>query len=331
MCSFFGSLRAIMFVLVAWLAVVATPANAADGFAIITGLADGKVGVALLNNLGEADRSKVSECAVADIQKALGRAPEIGDQLQFFEGDLAKCKVQSRTIKTEFWRRLLTILVCAWMVVVTASLAARGSPLKFLVGVDGRYSNSQCQLALWFGMAMTMYLSTVALRVHYLGWDYLGGVAMTANVMALTGLSALTFGAAKVVTSQKVEALVNAAATSAANAATAAGAAPATAINAGVVAADNAKLAAKPAGSRNILVDLFQNDHGDVDIGDFQMIFVTVSAAVIFGISCFISLENLPHLTHVSLPDVDSSLLAGFGIGQGAYLVKKAALPLGKG
>jgi hypothetical protein len=33
----------------------------------------------------------------------------------------------------------------------------------------------------------------------------------------------------------------------------------------------------------------------------------------------------------VALPDVDTALLPGFGIGQGAYLVKKAATPLGKG
>lgn len=33
----------------------------------------------------------------------------------------------------------------------------------------------------------------------------------------------------------------------------------------------------------------------------------------------------------VALPDIDSSLLAGFGVGQGAYLVQKAALKAGDG
>jgi hypothetical protein len=33
----------------------------------------------------------------------------------------------------------------------------------------------------------------------------------------------------------------------------------------------------------------------------------------------------------VALPDIDTAPLSGFGIGQGAYLVKKAATPLGKG
>jgi len=33
----------------------------------------------------------------------------------------------------------------------------------------------------------------------------------------------------------------------------------------------------------------------------------------------------------MTLPDVDTTLLSGFGIGQGAYLIKKLAAPLGKG
>jgi MoxR-like ATPase len=32
-----------------------------------------------------------------------------------------------------------------------------------------------------------------------------------------------------------------------------------------------------------------------------------------------------------TLPDVDTALLGGFGVGQGAYLIKKAALPNGVG
>ena len=35
--------------------------------------------------------------------------------------------------------------------------------------------------------------------------------------------------------------------------------------------------------------------------------------------------------TQVTLPDVDTTLLASFGIGHGAYLIKKAALKPGEG
>jgi hypothetical protein len=48
-------------------------------------------------------------------------------------------------------------------------------------------------------------------------------------------------------------------------------------------------------------------------------------------VSAYLTLGNLPLQEHVSLPDVDGSLLAAFGIGQGSYLAKKAALPVGTG
>jgi hypothetical protein len=34
---------------------------------------------------------------------------------------------------------------------------------------------------------------------------------------------------------------------------------------------------------------------------------------------------------HVMMPDIDTYLLASFGLGQGAYLAKKAATEPGKG
>jgi hypothetical protein len=179
-----------------------------------------------------------------------------------------------------------------------------------------------------------MYLAMIVLRVVKLDWAYLDGVALTANVMALTGLSALTFGAAKVVTVQKVENAISAQANAAAVSSAAAGSTPQQIVAAATIAAASAAKidGGKPAAPEpDILTDLFQNDHGEVDIGDFQMIFVALTAVVIFGLACFNALAVLPYQMHVSLPDVDSSLLAGFGIGQGAYLVKKAALPLGKG
>jgi hypothetical protein len=42
-------------------------------------------------------------------------------------------------------------------------------------------------------------------------------------------------------------------------------------------------------------------------------------------------LGKLALASPITLPDVDTALLATFGIGQGAYLFKKAALPLGQG
>jgi hypothetical protein len=336
--------------------VAANAASAADDvkFGLVTGTANNAVSIAPLNGTSF-DRNAAFACPLADVRQALGRAPDAGDQVQLgsgvkkADGKDPQCALSMRVETVSFWQRVGVVGAAAALVIFLASLAAGapadpanrrpkrrwiGTPTKFLLGSDGRYSNSQCQLALWFGVAMTMYLAMIALRVVKLDWSYLDGVALTANVMALTGLSALTFGAAKVVTVRKAENAISAQATAAAVSSSAAGSTPQQIVEAAAIAATNAARigGGKPSAPEpDILTDLFQNDHGEVDIGDFQMIFVTLTAVAIFGLACFNALAMLPYQMHVSLPDVDSSLLAGFGIGQGAYLVKKAALPLGKG
>lgn len=341
--------------LAAAIGLIANAAAAADpAFGLVTGTANNMVSISPLNG-STPDRNNPVSCPLADVQQALGRAPDAGDQVQLGSGDKKadgkdpQCALRMRFETVDFWQRVGVVGAAAALVIFLASLAAGapadpangrpkrkwiGTPTKFLLGSDGRYSNSQCQLALWFGVAMTMYLAMIVLRVVKLDWAYLDGVALTANVMALTGLSALTFGAAKVVTVQKAENAIAANAQGAAAAAANAGMSGLDVVTAATIAATSA---AKIGGGKpstpepDIFTDLFQNDHGEVDIGDFQMIFVALTAVVIFGLACFNALAVLPYQMHVSLPDVDSSLLAGFGIGQGAYLVKKAALPLGKG
>jgi hypothetical protein len=340
--------------LAAVIGLVGNAEAAADPtFGLVTGTANNAVSIAPLTG-SDFDRNNPVSCPLADVQQALGRAPDAGDQVQLGNGAKTdtkdpRCTLRMRTEAVSFYQRVGVVGAAAVLVIFLASLAAGapadpangqpkrkwiGTPTKFLLGMDGRYSNSQCQLALWFGVAMTMYLSTMVLRVVRLDWAYLDGVALTANVMALTGLSALTFGAAKVVTAQKAENALAASAQGAAAAAAGAGASGQDVVAAATLAATNtAKTGSgkSPTPEPDIFTDLFQNDQGQVDIGDFQMIFVALTAVVIFGLACFNALAVLPYQMHVSLPDVDSSLLAGFGIGQGAYLVKKAALPLGEG
>ncbi|HEY4170640.1 MAG TPA: hypothetical protein VGM96_27850 [Reyranella sp.] len=341
--------------LAAAIGFIGNAAAAADpAFGLVTGTANDRVSIAPLNG-STPDRNNPVSCPLADVRQALGRTPDAGDQVQLGSGDKKsddkdpQCALRMRVETVDFWQRVGVVGAAAALVIFLASLAAGapanpakgqskrkwiGTPTRFLLGSDGRYSNSQCQLALWFGVAMTMYLAMIVLRVAKLDWTYLDGVALTANVMALTGLSALTFGAAKVVTVRKAENAIAASAQGAAAAAATAGMSAQDVVTAATIAATSA---AKIGGGKpstpepDILTDLFQNDHGEVDIGDFQMIFVALTAVMIFGLACFNALAVLPYQMHVSLPDVDSSLLAGFGIGQGAYLVKKAALPLGKG
>ena len=199
--------------------------------------------------------------------------------------------------------RLLVLAFSLALICGIAAVMTWGSPLEFMVGADNRYSNSQTQLALWFTAVAAVYLAAVLLRWCYLGADYIGGVGITENVMALTGLSALSFGGAKVITTQKIRNATQ----------------------------PNQPAPKPPAAQPHLLTDLVQNDSGQADLGDFEMILVTLAAVGIFAVSAFHFLGALALDTSVMLPDVDSTLLASFGIGHGAYLVKKAALKLGDG
>lgn len=184
-----------------------------------------------------------------------------------------------------------------------AALMRLGWPNAFLIGVDNRYSNSQTQLALWFSAVVAVYLATVVLRAIYLGPDYIGGVGIPTNLMWVTGFSAFSFGGAKAITHQKV-----------ANAQQRGLASP------------------KPrATAAHFPRDLVQNDQGQADLGDLEMILIALLAVGIFVVTAFFGLGALDIAPHVALPDVDSTLLASFGIGHGAYLAKKTVLNAGDG
>jgi hypothetical protein len=251
-------------------------------------------------------------------------------------------------------RRLVAVGIALFAILLAAMAATGGDVRKLLIGQDNRYSNSKSQLVFWFGAVMVIYLATLMLRVSVWGWDSLGGVGLTTNLLALTGLSALTMGAAKAVTTTKLDsamqdtsaktAAARAAAADASGAAAAAAAAPdatskaahiateeAAAQAAEAIAADvKAATAPKSGGVPNFLLDLFQNDKGQVDLGDFQMIFIAVLAVCIFLLTGFHFLGLIPREA-TTLPDVDTTLLSSFGIGQGAYIVKKMASKPGEG
>ena len=87
--------------------------------------------------------------------------------------------------------RLISVAIALLVALGAASIATRGKPLSFAIGADNRYSNSQVQLAAWFAALAVVYLATVMLRVWVLGFDFVGGIGITENLAALTGLSAL--------------------------------------------------------------------------------------------------------------------------------------------
>jgi len=204
-------------------------------------------------------------------------------------------------------QRLIALGGAFAVIAAVAALATAGKPWRFAVGDDNRMSNSQTQLVLWFGVVAVVYGATLILRAWFLGWAFMGGISMTTNVLAMTGLSGLSFGAAKVVAVQKAASAATVAATT------------------GVATAP-----ADPAPQPRV-ADLVQNDQGDADLGDFQMILISGVATVIFACVSWEFLALIDIVETTTLPDVDTALLSAFGIGQGAYLIKKAALPAGVG
>ncbi len=191
-----------------------------------------------------------------------------------------------------------------WFVVLflLVTLVTWGEPRQFIIGADQRYSNSKTQMTFWFGAVISAYLATISLRVWAGGFDFLGGVDIPSNLLVLSGLSALTFGGAKAITTQKINSVVA-----------------------------KGFVSPKAGGAPNILTDLFQNDQGEADIGDFQMILISAIAVVMFAVSVLNALAVIKLQAKTSLPDVDTTLLSLFGIGQGAYLVKKLGSNPGQG
>jgi hypothetical protein len=205
------------------------------------------------------------------------------------------------------WIRLVAFFVSFMTIIGLFSAVTGGSPTMFIIGADNRYSNSKIQVVLWFSAVMTVYLATLGLRGFLLGFDYFGGIGITANLLALSGISTLTYGAAKAITVQKV--------------------APGTT----TAAADPAVPAPKSGGTPNICSDLFKNDAGEFDLGDTQMFFFILLAVTTFLIMSFHFLGLLEYAQQITLQDIDTTLLSGLGLGQGAYLAKKAASDAGKG
>lgn len=202
--------------------------------------------------------------------------------------------------------RFVALILALIVPLAFACWASNWAPLNFIIGQDKRYSNSKFQAVVWFNAVITVYLAMLGLRVYFGGLNLVVGLDIPGNLLMLSGLSALTYGGAKAVTVQKQ---ANAQAT---------------------VAAAREKgqpvdqISIKEEGAPNFPENLFQGDDGQLDLGDSESVFITLLAVFVFLFASFAWLEWVEILNNWSLPDVDGTLLATFGLGQGAYLTKKA-------
>lgn len=202
------------------------------------------------------------------------------------------------TVPTPMRGEAVALTLAVWLVV--GGLLSRWDFLSLIKGEDGRYSNSKFQAVVWFSVIVVVYGATVALRGLRLGIGLMS-VNIPQHLLLLSGLSAFTFAAAKGITTAKVQ----------------------DAQNKGI---RNPK---GGAGSSGLLVDLTTNDSNQLDLGDFQMLVITLMAVVTYAFIAFNGMGTLA-ITDTSLKDVDSTILAAFGLGQGAYLTKKAVGSVGE-
>lgn len=191
------------------------------------------------------------------------------------------------------------------------------NPWNLTIGLDNRYSNSKTQMFSWFFILLTTYITTICLRSWSGGIVFVGGVAIPPNLLIMSGLSAFSFATAKGITQSKVNEAAKGITQSTVN------------------KEENnkfgkAKSPSDKVGKAQFPFDLFHNDNGELDLGDFQMIVITAIAIVVYGFQVYGFLGTIEFHKVVTLPEVDTTLLTSFGVGQGAYLAKKLVGKLGE-
>lgn len=179
---------------------------------------------------------------------------------------------------------------------IFAQVVLRGQARWLIMGEDNRYSNSKFQLTLWFATLISAYLATIALRWSHGGPALVGGVDIPANLLMLSGMSAMSFAGAKQIVSSRI-----------------------------ARSGGNLMRAKPPSRSGpRFPSDLITDDSGvRPDLGDFQMLVVTLLAVSVYLIQICTWLGDVPLSANATLPDVDQTILGTFGIGQATYLVKK--------
>jgi hypothetical protein len=234
--------------------------------------------------------------------------------------------------------RLGVLLAAFASTFLLGALLTGGRPLKLILGMDNRYSNSKLQAALWFWVFITSYLEFLYFRIAVGGLDFLGAISIPQNLLLLSGMSAITFAGAKGITTAKANAAADATAaqaqqdaaqdnppgiSSVAVADAPGSVAVATTAPTPIIATPRGKSMADP-GTASLWKDLMQNDLGHFDFGDFQMVIVTMLAVGTYLLAVHHALGAVPLSASATLPDLDTTILSAFGLGQGAYLAKKA-------
>jgi hypothetical protein len=254
----------------------------------------------LENAQGEVRRFAIQDEAVREIAKAFGK----GDLVRVASREPADANsppvitlLAAARVSVSVRRRISVLFSALLALIIITVAITRASPAKLCIGQDGLYSNSQFQLVAWFTALIVSYIAAVWFRSWDIHDGFLAGINIPINILLLSGASALTFGSAKGITASKVEEAVRT-----------------TGVNPKLPKDQVARL----------FYDLTHNDLGQFDLGDFQMVVITLLSVTMYMLLVFTFLGSLETRRIVSLPDIDTTVLAAFGLGQGAYLTKKA-------
>jgi hypothetical protein len=202
-------------------------------------------------------------------------------------------------VVTVGWRLRVAALVLGALTLLATLCLVLGGRLRWLViGEDNRYSASKFQMAVWTVVIGSGYIAVSSLRWMFAGPASVGGLDVPTNVLVISGASVAGFaGAKQIVASQ-------------------------------VARTKGFLVSAKtlpPFGSR-FPRDLVTDDTGQrPDLGDIQMLLITLIAAGMYVVQLAGWLQALPLAAHATLPDIGGIAAGLFGAGQAAYLGKKLA------
>ncbi len=288
--------------LIAWKSLPSPPPQAAAGSNEIAGFVKSKssssISLSVANCSPAAPEIRIAVNGT-NLQAALnnyglcdrviaGVAPQTSDTVTSYT--LTSLRPRAATLSGRR-RAALLALNAALLLALTWFFAGDVRKLLF-IGQDNRYSGSTTQISLWFLLTLTAYITAFAVKAS----DGVFGLNIPTNLLMLSGFSAISFTGAKGITNKKHNDAV----------------------------AAHAARTKTPAGTPRFPQDYVQNDDNQFDFGDYQMILITIIAFVSYLLHVYQFLAGVELRAAASLPDVDTPILGLFGVGHGAYLVKKS-------
>ena len=181
-------------------------------------------------------------------------------------------------------------LVVIWAVI--SLIGGSWNVLRFIQGEDHRPSTSKAQWLLWTIVILFSYVAIYAARAQRGHFEALGEVP--ANVLVALGLTTATMAVAKGIAMSKRQP-------------------PATAATLGI----------------SDLRFLVQENDGSPDLSKAQMLAWTFVALSVYVLVVVNQVHGIVHDVpgSIGIPDIDGSLMALMGLGQGGYIAKKVVSP----